>query len=581
MKTKKQLILGKMPTGIEGLDEITHGGLPRNRTTLLMGGPGSGKTVLALQTLVNGARQWGEPGIFVAFEENSHNIIVNASAFGWNLPVLEKKELFFLNAQMRPDVVKAGQFDLTGMLAAIKSTADKMGAKRIVFDAIDVLLALLDNPTAERQEVFRLHDWLTNSGLTGIVTFKVDAHDSGLGNRYGFMQFMVDCAIMLNHRIVDQASSRDLRVIKCRGTSFAENEAPLIIGPTGVEVAALSATEIAHVAPTGHISTGVPRLDAMLGGGYYRGASVLITGAPGTAKSTLSGAFAEAACRRKERALYVGFDERSNEIVRNLASVGIHLAPHIQSGRLQMFFANMEASSAQHHLMNIKHLIRNFHPRCLVIDPMSALLKSGGSNIAQGIVERLLQLTKSENITVVFTSLLQQGDSLIQATPVQISTVADTWIDLSYAVRGGERNRALTIVKSRGMKHSNQVRELVLSDKGVTLADVYSAGGEVLMGTQRWQKEQAEQVEEELIHAEVTRKRLEVELAQAELNARLVVLRREVEMKKTELELLLHEEIRREGELARRQGVLMYKRGEDAQKRAAKPRGKTKRKRRA
>ena len=580
LKMDKHSNLEKMPTGIEGLDEITHGGLPRHRTTLIMGGPGAGKTVLAMQILVNGARQFGEPSIIVAFEESRTQLIANAATFGWNIPALEKKKLFFLDARLDPEVVKAGQFDLTGLLATLKVKADEMGAKRIVFDAIDVLLTMLNDHQAERQELFRLQNWLLKSGLTGIITSKVDSTDASLDHQYGFMKFMVDCAIVLQHRITEHVSMRNLRVMKYRGSAFAENEAPMVIGAAGIEVASFSSTELTQ-ATTERVSTGVARLDAMLGGGYYRGASVLITGASGTAKSTLSGAFIEAACRRKERALYVSFDEDKAEIVRNLTSVGIHMAPYLKSGLLKTFSASTEANNANYHLMKIKHLIQEYHPRCLVIDPLSALIGARGSNITQGIAKRLLQFTKAEGITVVFTSLLQSADSMSESTPVQASTVADTWIHLSYAVQEGERNRALTIVMSRGMQHSNQMRELVLSKEGVTLADVYAIDGEVLMGTLRWQKEQAVKAEKSRIQIEVTRKRHEIELAQAELNARMEVLRQEVEIKKVELELLLEEERRSAGVTARHNVTLLHKRGGDKQMRAPSSQGKSHRSQRA
>src|SRR5271166_5315825 len=290
--------LHKMPTGVEGFDAITGGGLPRNRTALLLGGPGSGKTVFALQTLVNGARQFGEPGIFVAFEENSRQILINAASFGWK----------------RPDVIKAGEFDLSGMLAGIKAEADARGARRIVFDAIDVLLTLLDDRFAERWEIYRLDDWLSESGLTGIITAKSEGDDPFVGEGYGFMQFMADCVVALKLRVVDQIALRYVQVMKYRGSGFAENEAPLVIGASGMEVADISATTVAPEASQARVSSGVERLDAMLGSGYFRGSSVLITGSAGTGKSILAGAFAEAACLRKERTFHVSFDENPSEV---------------------------------------------------------------------------------------------------------------------------------------------------------------------------------------------------------------------------------------------------------------------------
>lgn len=543
MTTSKEVKgIDKIPTGIPGFDEITNGGLPKGRTTLILGGAGSGKTVFALQTLVNGARDFGEPGIFVAFEENIRQIIANAATFGWDLPDLEKEKLFFLDARMSPDMVVSGGFDLKGLLASIKAKADEIGATRIVFDSIDVLLTLLNDPVAERQELHRINDWFSETGLTGIMTFRMDS-DEDSSDRYGFMQFMADCVVLLYHRLIDRVSLREIRVVKYRGSSFSENEFPMVIGHRGIEIANLGLSEPEYEASTEKVSTGVDRLDAMLNGGYLRGSSILITGAPGTAKSTLSAAFIEAACKRGERSLYVSFDESANEIIRNMASVNIRLEPYVQSGILRMHSAKTEAKSAEEHLMSIRRLIEEHKPRCLVIDPLSAMVKAGGHITALGAAQRLIHLAKSKGMTLVCTSLLEVRGSLTsEATEIRISTIADTWINLSFVPQGGERNRALTIVKSRGTKHSNQVRELVLSNEGITLADVYTSGGEVLMGTLRWEKEEAERLAEERERAEAERQRIELELEETEINAKMLALKKQLEANKIETARLSKEE---------------------------------------
>jgi circadian clock protein KaiC len=534
--------IDKVPTGIPGFDEITNGGLPKGRTSLVLGGAGSGKTIFALQTLVNGAQDLGKPGIFVAFEENSRQIMANAATFGWDLPALEKDKLFFLDARMSPNQVISGGFDLSGTLASIKSKANEIGATRIVFDSIDVLLTLLNDPVAERQELYRIHDWLSETGLTGILTFRTDGDEDYL-ERYGFMQFMADCVIVLYHRLTDHVSLREIRVAKYRGSSFSENEFPMIIGPHGIEIADIGLAEPEYQAYTERVSTGVERLDSMLSGGYLRGSSILITGAPGTAKSSLAGAFIEAACKRGERSLYVSFDEAASEIIRNLASINIHLEPYVKSGTLRMYSAKTEARSAEAHLMNIRRLIEEHSPRCIVIDPLSAMVKAGGHTTALGMAQRLIHLTKSKGITLLCTSLLElRGSLTTEATEIRVSTIADAWINLSYVPQGGERNRALTIVKSRGTEHSNQVRELILSKKGITLADVYSSGGEVLMGTLRWEKEKSERHAEEENQNEAKRKRIELELTDAEINARMQALKKEMEANRAELERLSAEE---------------------------------------
>src|SRR3984957_10824086 len=305
----------KAPTGIVGFDEITGGGLPSRRTTLLMGGPGSGKTIFALQFLVHGAQHRKEPGIFVAFEESSKRIVANAESFGWNLADLRRKKLYFMDAQPMADMVQSGNFDLSGMLAALDAKTREMGTRRIVIDALDVVLALLPDATAKRREVYRLHEWLLERELSGIITAKADGDETSSISQqtFGFMQFMVDCAVILNHSVVDGVSQRNLRVQKYRGSAFDENESPFVIGATGLEVDAMRTPYgINAKMSTERVSSGIARFDTMLGGGYYRGASVLIAGFPGTAKTTLAGAFAEAACLRGEQTLFVSFDSDSN-----------------------------------------------------------------------------------------------------------------------------------------------------------------------------------------------------------------------------------------------------------------------------
>src|SRR6202022_3908898 len=406
-----------------------------------------------------------------SYEAMRDHIMINAASFGWNLPKLEKRQLFFFDAKMRPDVIKAGEFDLSGMLAGIKAEADARGARRIVFDSIDVLLTLLDDRSAERRGIYRLDDWLSESGLTGIITAKSQGDDPFVAEGYGFMQFMTDCVVALKLRLVDQIALRYVQVMKYRGSSFAENEVPCIIGASGMEVADISAATVAPEASPERVSSGVERLDAMLGSGYFRGSSVLITGSAGTGKSILAGSFAETACLRKEHTLYVSFDENPSEVVRDLSSVGLRLGPHVKSGVLRMHSARAEAYSAEVHLMKIKAIVREHQSRCMVVDPLSAIVKAGGALTAGRVAERLICLAKSEGITLVCTSLLQGAQPLSEETPVQISTIADTWVHLTKISQAGERNRALSIVKSRGMKHSNQVRELVLSDQGIALAD--------------------------------------------------------------------------------------------------------------
>jgi circadian clock protein KaiC len=319
-------LITKLPTGIEGFDQITGGGLPRGRNSLLLGGPGSGKTVFALQALVNGARDQKEAGIFVAFEESARQIVANASTLGWDLPALTKKKLFFLDARLSPDSVKAGDFDLAGMLGLLEAKVREIHATRIVFDGIDVLLNLLDDAAAERREIYRIRDWLTRVGLTGIITQKVSGFNTDA--RYSFLQFMVDCVVVLEQQVVDGSVFRTLRVVKFRGSDFAADEFPIALSAAGVQLTNRGPREIRYKTTSGRVSSGIPRLDHMLQGGYYRGSNVLISGAPGTAKTTLAARFIAAACERGERSLYVSFDEAAFQLEREVRAAEDLLHAH-------------------------------------------------------------------------------------------------------------------------------------------------------------------------------------------------------------------------------------------------------------
>ena len=571
MNSLKRVILNgpiKSPTGITGFDEITGGGLPRSRTTLILGGPGSGKTILSLQFLVHGAQHCNEPGIFVAFEESSERIVANAESFGWNLKELRKKKLYFMDAQPMSDLVQSGDFDLSGMLAALGALVDAMGARRVVFDALDVVLALLPDAATKRREVYRLHEWLLARELTGIITAKAGGDDvsSFSQQAFGFMQFMVDCAVILNHGVVQGVSQRNLRVQKYRGSGFDENESPFLIGATGLEVdATRTAPRSNPMVSSERVSSGVKRLDTMLGGGYYRGASVLITGFPGTAKTTLAGAFAEAACRRGERTLFISFDSDANEVVRDLASVGIQLARYKKNGLLRLASARTITGSAETYLARIKTLATEHGARCLVIDPMSTWSKSGSDMNAHSVAERLTDWSKANGSTLICTSLLDEMSSQTEAgSSLQISTLADTWIHLNYLMQAGERNRGVSIIKSRGTAHSNQVRELILSNDGVNLADIYTAGGEVLMGTMRWEKEGAERVATEVADVAGRLKRVRLDAEEAELAVRMKSLQVELEAKQVEKALLARTTEIHKGELSQGRTRMGELRGADA-----------------
>ena len=515
----------RMPTGITGFDGLLGGGLPRNRTTLLVGGPGCGKTVFALQSLVNGARNRSEPGIFIAFEESSANIIANASSFGWDLGALARKKLFFIDARLPHTTIRGGEFDLIGLLASVEVKRKQLGATRIVLDGIDVLLGFLDDPLAERREMYRLSEWLTEQKLTSIITCK--RSDEGEPASDAYLQFLADCVVTLQHKLVGSMPQRLLRVTKCRGLAHATGEVPFALSGRGIQVVSYGSAQSRPVS-TARVSTGLERLDSMLSGGYFRGSSVLVSGSSGSAKSTLAGSFIEAAAKRGEASLYVTFDESAGQVVRNLGSVGIRLAPHLKSGLLQVRSKTTVEVSPVERIAAIVELIQERDVRCLVLDPVSSLSGAAGAPMSETLVGHLLDFTRSRGVTVLYTTLLSPGAGQLDETVRGLPTLADTWLHLSYVVGNGERNRALTIVKSRGVGHSNQVRELVLADSGVTLADVYSAGGEVLMGTMRFQKEAEDRQVSALKKRDAGRKQREARLAVAETTAQIAKLTHEL-----------------------------------------------------
>jgi circadian clock protein KaiC len=527
--------LNRIPTGIVGLDEVMSGGLPRAGITVVIGGAGSGKTTLGLQVLANGARR-GEPGIVVAFEESSDRIRANAASYAWGNELVAGGPVHVMDAQLSQAVEPGGAFDLVGFLAILGAKVKEWGARCVVFDGLDVLLGYLGSTTLIRREVFRLRSWVHETGVSAILTAKGDAAGAHPAEDYEFLQFIADCVVAMHHRTVAGTALRSLRVMKYRGAHHSSNELPLTISQAGLEVAANMSGARSYAVSTERVSTGVARLDAMLSGGYHRGSSVLITGAPGTAKTSLGAAFAAGAALRGERTTIVSFDEAAEQIVRNVASIGIQLGPHVAAGKIQIHSLRARSESPESHIAQIRSLLQDPEIRNVVVDPLSAMTQRGCEGEAEAAALQLLDFAKSKGLTIVSTSLLGNLAPLVEHSPFRISTIADTWMHVSYEIRGGERNRALTVIKSRGTAHSNQVRELVLSTEGVTLADVYSVGGEVLMGTLRWERENEERRVRSLALGTAMLRERRAELLLAGTKAKLDALARELAIQEAELE---------------------------------------------
>jgi circadian clock protein KaiC len=527
----------KVITGIEGFDEISGGGLPRGRLTAIIGAAGAGKTVFALQTLVNRLADLDEPCIFVTFEEPIDRIRSNVASFDWRADALDESRFFFIDARIPENAVVTGAFDLEGLLAGLTALKDEIGARNIVFDGIDMLLSSLQDERLERQELLRLDSWIRRSNISAIVTVKTFGAGDRDQIRADFLQYMTDCLIILAETVTATGSSRAIRIAKYRGSGFAANPVPVVIGPSGIDVIAFKGARIAYPMFSDRVSSGVGRLDALLNGGYLRGSSTLISGSPGTSKTSLGASFAVASCARGDRALLISFDESVAQIVANMTSIGIDLAPHVDTGLLTIASFLSGGRSPEEHFIKIRNLMKAQKPDCLIIDPVSALPKADYPFSAM-ICENLLDAAKSLGITVLCTSLLDQAVGDAELSESQISTIADTWIHVSYVARDGERNRALTIIKSRGTGHSNQVRELVLGASGIDLVDVYVAEGEVLMGSARAQKE----AEAERLHVlgdiAAERQRLDLERELAEAHARVQAATLELSWKQREADLV-------------------------------------------
>jgi circadian clock protein KaiC len=527
----------KALTGIEGFDEISGGGLPIGRLTAIVGAAGAGKTVFAIQTMVNRLAQLGEPCIFVTFEETIPRIRGNIASFDWPPGALDESRFLFIDGRIQEDALVTGAFDLKGLLAGLTALQQEIGARNIVFDGIDMLLSGLHDERQERQELLRLDAWIRQSEMSAIVTVKTFGAGDRDQIRADFLQYMTDCLIVLAVSVTATGCSRTLRIAKYRGSGFATNPVPVVIGGSGMELIAISGERIAYPTFPDRLSSGVVRLDALLNGGYVRGSSVLISGSPGTSKTSLGVSFIAAACARGDRALLVSFDESAEQIVANMTSIGIDLVPFLDAGLLTIASLLSAGRSPEEHFIAIRNLLRSARPDCLAIDPISALMKAGNP-FSPMICENLLNTAKRRGITVLCTSLLGQASGNTELSASQVSTIADTWLHVSYVAREGERNRAVTIIKSRGSGHSNQVRELIMGASGIDLVDVYVAEGEVLMGSARAQMEAESQrlsVRDEIA---VERQRLDLERDLSEATARLQAATLELGWKQREVDLL-------------------------------------------
>ncbi len=533
--------LEKSLTGIKGLDEVTKGGLPKGRPTLVCGGAGSGKTLLAAEFIIRGALQFGEPGVFMSFEETSDELTKNVVSLGFKLDDLVAQKKISLDYVRidRSEIAETGEYDLEGLFIRLEHAIASVGAKRVVLDTIETLFSGIPNPAVVRAELKRLFQWLKNKGMTTIITGE---QGEKTFTRHGLEEYVSDCVIFLDHRISEQVSTRRIRVVKYRGSTHDTNEFPFLIDEKGITVMPITSLGLRHTVTNKRVSTGIPRLDAMLGGkGYYRGSSVLISGSAGTGKTSFAAHFADAACRRGERCLYFAFEESESQVMRNMLSIGIDLEPWVKKGLLKYHADRPTIYGLETHLSVMQKMVNEFKPAAVIVDPVSNLNAVANNANVKTMLTRLLDQLKLDRVTTVLT-VLTQGSPAPESTDVDISSLADTWIRLRDVESGGERNRGMYILKSRGMAHSNQIREFVLTDKGVNLLDVYVGPSGVLTGSARLSREAQEKAKDLVRQQDAQIKQLNLERKRKAMEARIADIRAEFETEEAEVKRFIKQE---------------------------------------
>lgn len=553
----------KCPTGIAGLDEITGGGLPAGRPTLVCGGAGAGKTLLAMEFMVRGATQFNEPGVFMCFEETAEELAVNVASLGFDVNKLIRQDKLAIDHVHveRSEFEETGEYDLEGLFVRLGAQIDQVGAKRVVLDSLEALFSGLPNEGILRAELRRLFRWLKTKGVTVIITG--ERGPEGALTRYGIEEYVSDCVIVLDHRVANQVATRRLRVVKYRGSKHGTNEYPTMIDEDGMSVLPISSLGLTYGVTTERVSSGVPRLDAMLGGmGYYKGTSVLISGTAGTGKSSLSAAFVDSVCRKGGRALYFSFEESPAQIVRNMASIGFDLGRYVKKGLLKMHSVRPTISGLEAHLVGVHKLVTEFKPQAVVMDPITNMTAVGETEEVKSMLTRMIDYLKNQGITAVFTSLTAGGAAMEQSE-VGISSLMDTWLLVKFLESEHERNRILYVLKSRGMAHSHQMREFQLTDNGIRLVDVYVGPGAVLTGSARLAQEARDCTAELEQATAASRRRRELAQEQATLRAQIDTLRLKLQDVSEETKVISAQETQRQAAARREAKALAASRKAD------------------
>ena len=523
----------KAATGVEGFDEITLGGLPRGRATLICGSAGCGKTLFGTEFLVNGARKFSEPGVLMAFEETSEELVVNAASLKFDLDELVRQRMLVIDhVHVDPHhVAETGEYDLEGLFIRLRHAIESIGARRVVLDTIETLFAGFPNEGLLRSEIRRLFQFLKSFGVTAVITG--ERGEKSL-TRYGLEEYVADCVILLDHRISDEISTRRLRVVKYRGSTHGSNEYPFLIDERGFSVRPITSLGLRHKVSEEVISTGVPDLDAMLRpGGLYRGTTALISGTAGTGKTSFASALARATCGRGERVLYFAFEESPDQIARNMNSIGIDLRPHLESGLLKIVAQRPFMHGLEMHLVEVHKEVEQFNPAVVIVDPISDFLSGGSVRDVNAMMTRLVDFLKTRGITAFMTCLTTGGDAL-EATNVGISSIIDVWILVRDIEVSGERNRGLFVLKARGMSHSNQIREFTMDSAGIHLSEVYLGPAGMLTGSARVAQEASERDAAQRRKDETERKMAQLDRKRRSMEARIAAIRAEFEADETE-----------------------------------------------
>ena len=547
--TRDLPVIAKSPTGIDGLDEVTFGGLPQGRPTLLCGAAGCGKTLFAMTFLYNGAVAFNEPGVFIAFEEQPEDLIKNVGSLSYDIErLIEQNKIVVDHIHLdRNEIEEAGDYDLDGLFIRIGFAIDSIGAKRVVIDTIETLFGGLDNQAVLRSELRRLFEWLKSKGVTAIITGE---RGDGTLTRYGLEEYVADCVILLDNRVHDQLSTRRLRVVKYRGTAHGTNEYPFIIDQEGITVMPITSSGLAHDAWTERVSTGITDLDDMLEGqGYYKGSSILVSGMAGSGKSTVSAHFANSICQAGQRCIYFALEESPQQIVRNMRSVGLDLQQWVDRGLLRFSARRPNLYGLETHLASMHREVKEFDPAAVVVDPISALMGAGVAGDVHSMTLRLIDFLKSRGVTALFTNL-GAGSAETATTEMQISSLTDTWLLLYNRETNGEHNRQLYLLKSRGIAHSNQVREFLMSAGGISLREVYVGPDGVLTGSARLAQEAKDRADRLLRTQEVERRTREIVRRRREIAAQIETLQAQLASEEGEMELLNLEGSAREDQRA-------------------------------